>query len=77
MPIYEYQCRSCGVVFELFRGIGNHDDAMRCKVCGSSDLEKLMSSASVTIKDHGPDHRLGTCCGQGISCEHPKRCCEN
>ena len=45
MPIYEYACRSCGQKFEkLVRG----DDTPACPSCKSVDLERLLSSSSIS-----------------------------
>jgi putative FmdB family regulatory protein len=44
MPIYDYECRSCGQTFEAFiRG------AIRpmCEACGSGEVEKLLSLPAV------------------------------
>lgn len=77
MPIYEYRCRSCGAVSELFQGLGSQDDIVRCKACGGLDLERLISSTSVFMKNPGSPPREGSCCSQGILCAQPKRCCQN
>ncbi len=36
MPIYEYKCFSCSVVFEELRKIVERDDLAYCKKCGST-----------------------------------------
>jgi putative FmdB family regulatory protein len=44
MPIYDYQCRSCGQTFEAFiRG------AIKpmCEACGGADVEKMLSLPAV------------------------------
>jgi len=44
MPIYEYDCRSCGHHFEaLVRGSAKP----KCKKCKSEDLERLFSLPTV------------------------------
>jgi putative FmdB family regulatory protein len=45
MPIYEYECRGCRKQFELLVLPGT-DPA--CPACQGSDLEKLLSIASVS-----------------------------
>ena len=46
MPIYEYQCDSCGYCFEQL--IFNKDDVkVNCPECGKSKVRKLISCASI------------------------------
>jgi len=45
MPIYEYECRSCGESFELLV-LGA--DVPACPSCKSSELERLLSLPSVS-----------------------------
>ena len=35
MPIYEYQCSSCGAQFESIRAVSRADDPTSCKTCGA------------------------------------------
>ncbi|MCX5895586.1 MAG: zinc ribbon domain-containing protein [Proteobacteria bacterium] len=51
MPIYEYRCNQCGTVLELFTKVGTHSDPLACKSCGSTQLEKMLSAASVGSTD--------------------------
>jgi len=48
MPLYEYQCRTCGHEFE--RLVRPGDDAPSCTSCGSADLEKLLSHMAVSTE---------------------------
>lgn len=77
MPIYEYRCRSCGKVSEIFQGVGEEDDPLQCKQCSSKDLEKFLSPASFFIKGEFKEGGDSRCCESGVSCDNPKRCCEN
>jgi putative FmdB family regulatory protein len=47
MPIYEYQCKSCGAVSEIFSNVAAHSDSLTCKKCGSPELDKMLSAASI------------------------------
>lgn len=77
MPIYEYRCRSCGEVSEIFQGIGDTDDPLQCTHCGGTELERVLSPTSFSFKG-GVDEGTGLrCCESGVSCDDPKRCCEN
>jgi putative FmdB family regulatory protein len=45
MPIYEYRCRSCLLLFDrLIRG----SETPACPTCGGQDLERLLSSFAVS-----------------------------
>jgi putative FmdB family regulatory protein len=51
MPIYEYQCRSCGDEFEALQKVGERP-LRRCKKC-SGRLDKLISRTSFLLKGGG------------------------
>jgi putative FmdB family regulatory protein len=44
MPLFEYQCRSCGAEIELLV-MGSSQPV--CSECGSDDLKKLLSGFAV------------------------------
>lgn len=46
MPIYEYQCRECGVVFEKIQKVDEGGEALKCPHCGEEMPEKVLSSFS-------------------------------
>ena len=47
MPIFEYQCASCGKEFELL--VRNSSPAPRCAGCGGTELRKKLSTfAAIT-----------------------------
>jgi putative FmdB family regulatory protein len=51
MPLYEYQCKSCGNTFEVIQKFS--DRALRkCRECSGS-LEKLVSRSSFQLKGGG------------------------
>ncbi len=54
MPIFEYRCEKCGVVFEklLFSG---DSESVKCPECGNTYVIKLMSAVSFMGKS------IGTC----------------
>ena len=45
MPIYEYECRSCGNQFEQLVRTG---DTAACPSCRGVDLERLLSMCAVS-----------------------------
>jgi putative FmdB family regulatory protein len=48
MPIYEYECRGCGELFELLILKGT---VAACPTCQSQDLEQLLSGFAVSSQD--------------------------
>jgi len=45
MPLHEFKCRVCSHQFEAL--VRAHDPAPRCRACGASDLEQLLSLFAV------------------------------
>jgi putative FmdB family regulatory protein len=46
MPIYEYRCKDCEVVFETFVSSIDDGDKVVCKNCESKNVEKQISTFS-------------------------------
>jgi putative FmdB family regulatory protein len=51
MPIYEYQCKNCGV-FEITQRI-TEDPLKQCPTCHGSELHRLISHTSFVLKGGG------------------------
>ncbi|MDR3611818.1 MAG: zinc ribbon domain-containing protein [Ignavibacteriaceae bacterium] len=47
MPTYEYKCKKCGNVFEVFHSMNAHP-VIVCPKCGG-DVKKLISAGSTPI----------------------------
>jgi len=52
MPIYEYQCQSCGYGLEKLQRI-NDDPLKDCPECGKPELIRLVSAAGFRLKGAG------------------------
>jgi putative FmdB family regulatory protein len=52
MPIYEYQCESCGNELEKLQRM-NDPDLTDCPECGKSTLKRLVSAAAFRLKGSG------------------------
>lgn len=52
MPIYEYECRSCGHSFDLIHSYKDTDDKP-CESCQSPDTYKVIHSPAVQFKGEG------------------------
>lgn len=46
MPIYEYECKSCGEKFEARRNISDSDTELKCPKCGKKEPRRVFSSFS-------------------------------
>lgn len=46
MPLYEFQCGSCGHTFELLRRTQDSDDEVECPRCHSARVERQYSTFS-------------------------------
>jgi putative FmdB family regulatory protein len=52
MPIYEYECKDCGHVFDALQKMS--DDPLRdCPDCGKPELKKLLSAPNFRLKGGG------------------------
>ncbi len=52
MPIYEYQCQSCGNEVEVIQKVS--DDPLKdCPVCNKPDLKKKVSAAAFRLSGSG------------------------
>lgn len=52
MPLYEYQCDSCGARFELIRKFSD-PPLEACPKCGAGGIRKLVSSPAFQFKGSG------------------------
>lgn len=52
MPIYEYQCQSCGKELEVLQKISD-DPLQNCPHCGEPTLKKKVTAAAFRLKGGG------------------------
>jgi putative FmdB family regulatory protein len=52
MPLYEYQCESCGQRFEVIQKFSDPPADM-CKKCGKGPVVRLQSSPAIQFKGTG------------------------
>jgi len=79
MPIFDYLCEDCGKKIEILITVSN--DKPECSICGSRNLEKMISKPSSfsgvsTSRFPGPGDTA--CCGSNPSdagCAGPGSCC--
>lgn len=63
MPVYEYQCETCGENFDLFVRSATQETKPECPRCGSSKVKKAISLFGVG--GTGARHDTGLSCGPG------------
>jgi putative FmdB family regulatory protein len=51
MPLYEYQCESCGVRFEVIQKFSDHS-VDTCRTCGGK-VRRLLSAPAIQFKGTG------------------------
>ncbi|HEY49142.1 MAG TPA: zinc ribbon domain-containing protein [Dehalococcoidia bacterium] len=61
MPIYEYECKSCGEKFELRRGMNDSDDEIRCPACGARGPRRVFSVFGLASPESGVGSSSGAC----------------
>jgi putative FmdB family regulatory protein len=59
MPIFEYECKKCGRLFEEL--VMGSPVEVACPSCGSTDLDKLISA--IAKKCQGCSSSGGASCG--------------
>ncbi len=67
MPIFEYLCRGCSRTFE---SLVRRDEEVRCPYCGSTELERLLSTFSLSGTQSGPS--CGPCTPSPSKCSSCK-----
>jgi putative FmdB family regulatory protein len=43
MPLYEYECRECGAVYETLRSLNDDDRDVECPYCHEKKSERKVS----------------------------------
>jgi len=74
MPAYDYKCKECGKVFEIFRRFSDYDKEIKCPDCGSDKAERIFSVPQISgetvtgfgFKDELPPSSLGGGIGRGM-----------
>jgi putative FmdB family regulatory protein len=53
MPLYKYRCTECEDTFKVLQKNGNKDELPECPECGSSEVERMISSVGIRFKGNG------------------------
>jgi putative FmdB family regulatory protein len=49
VPIYEFQCASCGERFEILCGLSEREEKSVCPACGGRDVAQVLGGFQVGI----------------------------
>jgi putative FmdB family regulatory protein len=60
MPIYEYRCQKCGIVFEKIQITKEGEEPLKCPTCGADSPERVLSGFSSSKSSES-----STSCGSG------------
>jgi len=52
MPVYEYECGSCGGRFEAVRKFSD-PDLSECSLCKAANIRKVLSTPAFVLKGNG------------------------
>ena len=59
MPIFEFKCQDCGQAFEEFFAPGESGDDLKCPVCASMKVKKLLSACTTQISGSAAGESCG------------------
>ena len=66
MPVFDYECKNCGKVYEeLVMSGSTPDSEIECPACGENNSVRLMSAPSVGGGSTGGSFNGGAGCGSG------------
>ncbi len=65
MPVYEYKCCKCGVIFSTFQKIGASEGDTECPECSSNTVKKVFSAFSCSSSGNSSSAPASTRRGYG------------
>ncbi|MCX6057870.1 MAG: zinc ribbon domain-containing protein [Chloroflexi bacterium] len=66
MPLYDYQCKECGEVFELMVRFSESNQTHVCPKCESKNTQRKLSVvASFTVSSSGASNSASSCNSSG------------
>ena len=66
MPIYEYECKKCGKIFEIYQRLSEKGQNIKCPTCGAEKPAKRVSSFSSCGGDgYASNYGSSGSCGGG------------
>ena len=71
MPIYDYQCADCGVVYDIFHKVREIPEDVICPSCKSTKHTRLLSAPNFSMngqKSALPSQETAPPCGDASCC---------
>jgi len=65
MPVYEYRCKECGKIYDVFHKVREIADDVECPGCGSRKYERLIAAPSIVMGGQSGGDAPAGCCGCG------------
>ncbi len=53
MPLYDFKCKECGTVSEVYMSRSDSKCSLKCRNCDSKDLVRLVCKSSFILKGGG------------------------
>jgi putative FmdB family regulatory protein len=53
MPLFEYECKTCGKIFEVFVQRRDPSTLPNCPECGTADVEHIFSGFATALSEVG------------------------
>jgi len=47
MPLFDYECKNCGNIFEELTSASTPDEEISCPACGKQEAMRLLSAPSI------------------------------
>lgn len=47
MPMYEYRCAECGLIYEQLKRMSEADTDLICPNCKSEEVQRMVSACSI------------------------------
>ncbi|MHB1665389.1 MAG: FmdB family zinc ribbon protein [bacterium] len=65
MPIHEYECKKCGITFEVYQRITETGKDVKCPACGAEYPERKISAFSSCGTSSSSSYGGGGSCSSG------------
>jgi putative FmdB family regulatory protein len=52
MPLFEYRCTKCGLVYQLWKNVPPTPEGAKCRVCGGPGVQ-VLGAAKLNFKGSG------------------------
>ncbi len=68
MPVYDYRCRQCGTLYDVYHKVREVKEDVVCPSCHSQEHTKLMSVPGVSVATKAAERPSSCACEMGGAC---------